>query len=321
MKAEVIEENSIERINLLNEYLKMSTQGFNGFKNKNFQESAQFYAKCLNISKKLGEIKQTESLVNLAVSLFHLGKLSECFDNLETAFRIGQKLYNNDISNLPEITFLYLRVCSNSTLINLTLSKTNEAVEFNKQTISIIEKERNPELKVLLFKELLMIYFHIETSLEEYYEELHNSRQEDEEDENDDEEEEKSQKKMKSEKTNTKSKTLLLIHNFLRDGDFTGWIKLLEENIPFFKENSNIPAYIFSVLNSSVFTYIQTGKMDQTKTQLANIIKSLKINGKLKSSEKILNEWKDKIECAIEIYRDILTLEDSISEKYLNKFE
>lgn len=70
-----------------------------------------------------------------------------------------------------------------------------------------------------------------------------------------------------------------------------------------------------------MFNYIHTGKMDQTKTQLNNIIKSLKINGKLKSSEKILTEWKNKIECAIEMYRDILTLEESLSEKYLQDFE
>ena len=57
--------------------------------------------------------------------------------------------------------------------------------------------------------------------------------------------------------------------------------------------------------------------MDQTKNQLSNIIKSLKINGKLKNSEKILSEWKGKIECAIEIYKDILSLEESISEKFL----
>ena len=58
--------------------------------------------------------------------------------------------------------------------------------------------------------------------------------------------------------------------------------------------------------------------MDQTKTQLSNIIKSLKINGKLKSSEKILTEWKSKIECAIEIYKDIVNLEENLSERLQN---
>ena len=61
--------------------------------------------------------------------------------------------------------------------------------------------------------------------------------------------------------------------------------------------------------------------MDQTKSQLNSIIKSLKVNGIVKSSEKILGEWKSKIECAIEIYREILTLEESISDKFLNNFK
>ena len=107
----------------------------------------------------------------------------------------------------------------------------------------------------------------------------------------------------------------------MTENDYSGWIKLLEENIAYFKENSNIPAYIFSVLNCSVFNYIQTGKMDQTKRQLSSIIKSLKINGKLKNSEKILNEWKGKIECAIEMYRDILSFEESITENFIKDFE
>ena len=95
----------------------------------------------------------------------------------------------------------------------MTLGKTNEALDFNNQSISIVEKEIEPDKKVLLFKELLMIYFHIDTSLEEYYEQLQSTQHEDEDEEND---EEVGIKKKKSYITNAKSKTLLLIHNFLR---------------------------------------------------------------------------------------------------------
>lgn len=113
-----------------------------------------------------------------------------------------------------------MRVCANITLINLTLGKTNEALTYNNQTISIIEKENDSERKVLLFKEMLMIYFHIDTTLEDYYEKLQTTQQDEEDEENSEEVGKDLKKKNKNFILNPKSKTLFLIHNFLRGAKF-----------------------------------------------------------------------------------------------------
>ena len=107
------DENCSEIIIQLHNYLKMTTQGYNNFKNKNFQESIQFYSKSVNIAKKISELKHAESQTNLAVSLYHLGKFPECLDIIENAYKIMETLYNDDITNSGEINlylnfFLYL---------------------------------------------------------------------------------------------------------------------------------------------------------------------------------------------------------------------
>ena len=93
-----------EKISLLNDYLNTTTQAFNSFKNKDFQESCQLYAKCVNLGKKLSDSKSAENLTNLAVSLYHQGMFQESLQNLENAYRISERLYNDDINNSSEIT-------------------------------------------------------------------------------------------------------------------------------------------------------------------------------------------------------------------------
>ena len=92
-------------------------------------------------------------------------------------------------------------------------------------------------------------------------------------------------------------------------------MKILAEDIEHFKEISNVPGYVFALLNHTVSIYMQSGKIESAKNQINTIIKNLKISGKVKSSEKILNDWKGKIEAAMEIYRDLVKLEESLSNE------
>ena len=73
------------------------------------------------------------------------------------------------------------------------------------------------------------------------------------------------------------------------------------------------------MLNQNVSIYMQTGNMEKAKIQLASILKKLKITGKLKTPEKILTEWKTKIEAAMEIYRELLKVEENLSGEMTNK--
>jgi hypothetical protein len=64
---------------------------------------------------------------------------------------------------------------------------------------------------------------------------------------------------------------------------------------------------------------MQSGKIESAKNQINTIIKNLRISGRIKPSDKILNDWKGKIEAAMEIYRELLKLEENLTNE-INRY-
>jgi len=108
---------------------------------------------------------------------------------------------------------------------------------------------------------------------------------------------------------------------YLIENDVKGWIKCLSEESNNFKNLNDTNGFLFSLINQHVANYYHTGKIESGKTGLANIIKALidkgkdKIKVKEKPAEKILMEMKSRIECAMEMYKKLLEVEEELSKK------
>jgi len=226
-------------------------------------------------------------------------------------------------------------------LIALSLNKISECRNYFNQILEIINKEKNIYEKILLFKEVIYIFFRIE-SLNNFYDEnianneLFNrersSKQEHNEinliNNNNDKNLSKKDKEMNelAEEENLKkniSKTLISLHKFLRDNDIESWIRCLVEESAYFKSIKDVNGYVFTIINQYAANYYQSGKTGDFKNIYQTIINNYgeraKEKNKDKSPEKILLEMKSRIELAIDIYRRLVEMENELFKLFNNK--
>jgi hypothetical protein len=209
--------------------------------------------------------------------------------------------------------------------------------------LNFIEKEETVENKVFLFKEVIYIFFRID-SLNNFYQEnitnneifLKNSPVKLEHNEinlntesnnnleknNWKKEKEKDINEFIEDDLNKKnlSKTLLCLHKFLRENDVESWIKCLQEESAYFKGVKEINGQVFTMINQYAATYYQTGKILDFKSKYLSIMniygERAKEKNREKNPEKILIEMKARIELAIDIYKKLIKKENEIFELY-----
>lgn len=241
---------------------------------------------------------------------------------------------------------MHIRILSNICLIALSLNKISECKNFFTQILDLIQKEKNIHGKILLFKEVIYIFFRIE-SLNNFYEEnilnneifSKNPSKENFQNENNNNNyinlntEKFMSKKDKeinelAEEENTRkniSKTLLSLHKFLRDNDIETWIKCLIEESAYFKSIKDVNGYVFTIINQYAANYYQTGKVGDFKNIYPTIINNYgeraKEKNKEKSPEKILIEMKERIELAVDIYRKLVETENELFNQFTNRNE
>jgi len=225
--------------------------------------------------------------------------------------------------------------------------------------MDIIDREKNILHKILLFKEVIYIFFRIE-SLNNFYEEniannelfnkervskpepneinlANNSSSNNPSDlknninssnnnlEKQVSGKEKEQNELAVEENLKKnvSKTLLSLHKFLRDSDIESWIRCLVEESAYFKSVKDVNGYVFTIINQYAANYYQSGKIGDFKNIYQTIINNYgeraKEKNKDKSPEKILIEMKSRIELAIDIYRRLVEAENELFNLFNNK--
>jgi len=197
------------------------------------------------------------------------------------------------------------------------------------------------ENKVFLFKEVIYIFFRVE-SLNNFYQEnisnneifLKNSPVKGEDNEinlNTDVNNNLEKINWKKEKEinefgeddiNKKnlSKTLLCLHKFLRENDIESWIRCLVEESAYFKSVKEVNGYVFTIINQYAANYYQSGKTGDFKKIYGTIINNYgeraKEKNKDRSPEKILIEMKSRIELAVDIYKKLIKKENEIFELF-----
>ena len=188
---------------------------------------------------------------------------------------------------------MHIRILANISLIALSLNKINECKLFFSNIIDIIEKEVDITTKIFLFKEVIYIFFRIE-SLNNFYEEniVHNEILNSPSKKNEINEINLNNinKAFESEKNITNlhkdqieaeeeeifknkiSKTLLSLHKFLRENDIETWIRCLVEESNYFKNKKDVNGYVFTIINQYAANYYQSGKVGDFKNIYPTII-------------------------------------------------
>ena len=77
-----------ERIALESNYIQYNISAFKTIHNRNYQKSADIYKDCLSIAEQLKDSdKINDSLCSDSIASFYNGKLKECLEKLESAYR------------------------------------------------------------------------------------------------------------------------------------------------------------------------------------------------------------------------------------------
>jgi len=212
--------------------------------------------------------------------------------------------------------------------------------------LDILNKEKNIYEKIILFKEVIYIFFRIE-SLNNFYEENianndlfnkeHSNKKEFNQNNiinynnlsNNNEKnlfnKEREINELAEEENLKKniSRTLITLHKFLRDNDVESWIRCLVEESAYFKSIKDLNGYVFTIINQYAANYYKFGKTGDFKNTYQTIINNYgeraKDKNKDKSPEKILLEMKSRIELAIDIYRRLVEMENELFNLYNNR--
>lgn len=231
------------------------------------------------------------------------------------------------------------------------MNKIQECENYFTQIFDFIEREKSVESKILLFKEVIYIFFRVE-NLNSFYQEnisnneifLKNSPIKNQGNENIHNEINlntevnnnlekinwKKEKEMNDfdqdefQKKNL-SKTLLCLHKFLRENDIESWIRCLVEESAYFKSVKEVNGYVFTIINQYAANYYQTGKTGDFKNIYSTIINNYgeraKEKNKDRSPEKILIEMKSRIELAVDIYKKLIKKEGEIYDLYAKELK
>jgi hypothetical protein len=116
------------------------------------------------------------------------------------------------------------------------------------------------------------------------------------------------------------NKCLFGLHKTLRENNIKYWFNCLNEEVARCKKNKESSGFIFLLINQMAASFCYKGKInDSIKTTLATLVKHYqeKYNKDLKLKEKkinnILNDFKLRMDTAVEIYKRIWDLENELN--------
>lgn len=254
---------------------------------------------------------------------------------------------------------MHIRILSNISLIALSLNKISDCRNYFNQICDIIDREKNIFSKILLFKEVIYIFFRIE-SLNNFYEEnianneLFSKERSSKPEPNEINlanntnaaqlnplnlnkninnanaintekavsRREKEQNELAEEEILKKniSKTLLALHKFLRDSDIETWIRCLVEESAYFKSVKDVNGYVFTIINQYAANYYQNGKLGDFKNIYQTIINNYGERAKEKNKDKSPEKILMEMKSRIELAIDIYRRLVEIENELFNLF-
>ena len=308
---------SFNKVKAISKYVQLNLQAYQYLRDKNYKNAMSTFEECINIAKDLDDIKHIESLTNHAICQFFCGNFEESYDFLEKAKVISSRLIENSSLD-KQIQFLHLRVLANLSLTSLSLNKISDCKNQFNNCITLIKNNKNSNFfKLQMLKELVFIFFRVD-SLSKFYEInqniLENNLGED------------IWNNSSNENTNNNNqnkvanKCLFGLHKTLRENNIKYWFNCLNEEVARCKKNKESSGFIFLLINQMAASFCYKGKInDSIKTTLSNIVKYYQeqYNKDLKIKEKkinnILNDFKLRMDTAVEIYKRIWDLENELN--------
>jgi len=308
---------SFNKVKAISKYVQLNLQAYQYLRDKNYKNAMSTFEECINIAKDLDDIKHIESLTNHAICQFFCGNFEESYNFLEKAKVISSRLIENSSLD-KQIQFLHLRVLANLSLTSLSLNKISDCKNQFNNCITLIKNNKNSNFfKLQMLKELVFIFFRVD-SLSKFYEInqniLENNFGED------------IWNNSSNENTNNNNqnkianKCLFGLHKTLRENNIKYWFNCLNEEVARCKKNKESSGFIFLLINQMAASFCYKGKInDSIKTTLANLVKYYQeqYNKDLKLKEKkinnILNDFKLRMDTAVEIYKRIWDLENELN--------
>ena len=308
---------------LLSKYIKLNVISFQYLQSKNYKLSKYNFEKCLQISKEIDEYKYIESLINYSISLYFNGEFEDSYLNLLKAKDISTNIYENS-DEINQIYFIHLRILSNLSLILMNLNDIANSKKYFYECISFIKepKIKDTQIQLSMLRELLYIFFRFD-SLNKFHE--INNQIEDEKNQlnNENNIPINNEEILKSINNNIQinDNGLYYIHKSLKENNITFWLNYLEKEIN--KNEDNKDEYIFLLINRMAALYCLEDNYNKNNIEnaLNILIKYYKekygknVVVKNNNYNKMLFDFKNKFNTAVDYYQTLLNLEKEIKLK------
>ena len=310
---EIPNDLSLERITLESNYIKENIKAFQLIRKRNYIEATKTYKTCINIAEELKDnYKIRDSHCNYSISLFYNGKIEESIKILNTNYKnhLKEQNLNNDMKNI----ILDLKILSNLSIANLSLNKIEDSKKSFNNLCNILEKQDDTQTQLNLIKIVLYIFFRVD-SLADMNENIN----------------EKIIIEENSEQSELNKKIIKKIinsfHSYLKNNDIKIWINCLKEEIENLKTINDYNGMIFAIFNLESSLYIKSVEEKDDKniqsslSKFSSLIKVLLGENNFDESNVkiILNNIKQKMKQAVDMYKKLYNLESNVIMKLRDK--
>ena len=310
---EIPNDLSLERITLESNYIKENIKAFQLIRKRNYIEATKTYKTCINIAEELKDnYKIRDSHCNYSISLFYNGKIEESIKILNTNYKnhLKKQNLNDDMKNI----ILDLKILSNLSIANLSLNKIEDSKKSFNNLCNILEKQDDTQTQLNLIKIVLYIFFRVD-SLADMNENIN----------------EKIIIEENSEQSELNKKIIKKIinsfHSYLKNNDIKIWINCLKEEIENLKTINDYNGMIFAIFNLESSLYIKSVEEKDDKniqsslSKFSSLIKVLLGENNFDESNVkiILNNIKQKMKQAVDMYKKLYNLESNVIMKLRDK--
>ena len=322
IEENIEEENTNEIIKQYKtQYIIESRKGFENLIDKNYLSAKANYLKCLEYSNtylKKEKQKKIDSLINLSITEFYDAEFKKSLEYINEAHNvyINTNFYDDNI-NSNILNELGIKLYTNFILSNLSLNNYEDCIKNVNEIVKIIQteiKNNNNEKAKNYFKECVYTLFRVNT--------LKNSDSVLMDEFNFDE----------NNNNNVINKKKIINHimkgfqEFLKSKNYEILYNHFKEANDKYKEIEDKNGYYFTYFYQYVSLF-ELGKLnekeiEQIKKQISicnkKFIGNENENLKEKNIEIVIKEFKEKSECAIQIFNILLNIENEIDNKINN---
>ena len=311
-------DSSVDKLQKEFQYTKTSLEASSLITQHEYERAYEKYESSYEIATELNDsFKINDASTNLGIALFFLGKIKEANEKLEA-------VYNSITSSQPpsSLTLIYfvLKTSANLVLCDIANNKTKDAMEVLSYIISIISKEVSKSKQKRFLKYVNYIFFRVETLNETTVNSKSNGG--------------KSSplyggSSNAGENLHKEISFSLMsgFNDYLKNGNIDGWIDCLRVNGDKMKTVKDFNGLIFAIFNheASVFLKETSSLLNisnknmppeaaEAKMKITALLQALNNSDKIeeKTVDKILKNFKEKMNCAYQIYQQLLALENKI---------